>query len=54
MIIKSFKIEPKIVDGKLDKNKLAPDWNTTWNYWYKTYPNKTKEEIIQIDNKKLI
>lgn len=52
--IKSFKIEPKIVNGKLDKNKLAPDWDTTWKYWHKIYPDKTRKEIKLIANKKLI
>ena len=52
--VKATKPNLKIKDGKLLTYKMAIDWNSTWNLWNKLYPNKTREEIKKIPDKKLI
>jgi hypothetical protein len=52
--IKANKIKYKFKDGKLDYSKMATNWNETLKLWNKIYPNKTKEELKQIPNKKLV
>jgi hypothetical protein len=44
----------EVVAGKLNTVRLKPDWNACWEYWYKIYEGKTRNEIIAIPNKKLI
>jgi len=41
-------------DGKLNTTRLKPDWKACWEYWYKIYPGKTRQEIVDIPDKKLI
>jgi hypothetical protein len=40
-------------EGNLFKG-LKPDWKKTWEHWEKKYPNKTRDEIIEISNKKVV
>jgi hypothetical protein len=40
-------------DGTLAKS-LKPNWQLTWEYWFKKYEGKTKEEIINISDKTVI
>jgi len=40
-------------EGKLQKS-LKPDWQATWKYWERLYEGKTRDEITEIKNKKVI
>jgi hypothetical protein len=40
-------------NGELSKT-LKVDWYKTWVYWEKKYEGKTRDEIIEIENKKVL
>jgi hypothetical protein len=40
-------------NGELAKS-LKPDWKKTWESWMNKYPELSKDEIVEIKNKKLI
>lgn len=40
-------------EGKLQKS-LKVDWSATWKYWEEKYPELTKEQIVALENKKVI
>jgi hypothetical protein len=40
-------------EGKLQKS-LKPNWKKTWEYWHNQYPDLTKDEIVEIKDKKVI
>ena len=52
--IKKSPLKIRVVDGKLDTTKMIVDWGATWKYWREKYGDKTKEEIKQIKDKKVI
>lgn len=53
--IKKSKVKIKLdKDGKLDKTKLAPDWEACRKLWAREYPDKTWEEIIAIKDKPMV
>lgn len=52
--IKKTKSKIKITDGKLEKNKMIPDWGKTWEYWNKEYPGLTRKEMNAIKDKVVI
>jgi len=53
--IKAFKQKLKFTeDGRLDTSKNAVNWPKTWELWHQQYPDKTKDEIKDIPNKKVI
>ncbi len=43
-----------VVDGKLQKNRMIPDWQKTWELWYQEYPGKTRKEIWEIPDKLMV
>ena len=40
-------------DGKRSKS-LKVDWKATWEYWHTKYPELTKDEIINVPDKKVL
>lgn len=52
--IRKSKLKIRIKDGKLQKNRMIVDWQKTWDYWYKEYPGKTRNEIKDIKGKQVI
>jgi hypothetical protein len=52
--IKKSKTSIHVKNGKLEKNKLIPDWASTWEYWMKENPGLTRKEINQIKDKVII
>ncbi len=40
-------------NGELAKS-LKPNWELTWKYWFEKYPGMSKEEIVNLTNKKVI
>ena len=40
-------------EGKLCKS-LKPNWKATWKKWEEKYPDKSRDEITEIKNKKVI
>jgi len=52
--IKKSKSTIHVKNGKLEKNKLIPDWANTWKYWMNEYPGKTRKEINEIKDKVVI
>ena len=52
--IKANKVKLRVKDGKLLTHKMAIDWKATWVLWSRLYPNKTRKEIIEIPDKKLV
>lgn len=51
--IKKKKLKFKLYNGKIDINKNIIDWKSTWNYWEKIFPGKTRTEIKKIPGKKV-
>jgi hypothetical protein len=49
--ITKSKFKVNIKNGKLEKNKLIPDWERTWALWHKDYPGLSRKEIYDIPNK---
>jgi hypothetical protein len=48
-------VEPKLdKEGNVDARNLSVDWKKTKRYWKKLYPDKTGEEIKQIEDKPLV
>ena len=41
-------------DGTIDKNNLSVDWDKTTKLWAKEYPGKSRKELKEIKDKKLI
>jgi hypothetical protein len=37
-----------------DLSRLKVDWKATWDHWFSRYPNLSKEEIVEIKDKKLL
>jgi hypothetical protein len=35
-------------------NKLKVNWKDTWDYWFNKYPGLTREEIVELKDKKLL
>lgn len=52
--IKTNRRKIRIKDGKLQPHKMAPDWKATWTLWRRLYPDKTREEIKAIPDKKIV
>lgn len=52
--IKAIRQKVVIKDGKIDTKRMGIDWKASWEYWHEIYPDKTREEIKQIPDKKLI
>lgn len=40
--------------GRIDINNNIIDWDATWKYWESQYPNKTRNEIKQVEGKSVI
>lgn len=40
-------------EGKLQRS-LKVDWKATWDYWENLYEGKTRDEITEIKNKKVV
>lgn len=53
-VIKSKQKIKLTPDGKLDKRKLRPNWGATRKLWKQEYPTLSWEEIIKLDNKRII
>ena len=51
--IKKKKLKFKLFNGKLDVNKNIIDWESTWKYWEKQFPNNTRNEIKKLPGKKV-
>jgi hypothetical protein len=41
-------------NGDVDVRKLVPDWPKTYALWEREYPGKTREELKEIKNKKMV
>lgn len=52
--VKAIKQRVIIKDGKIDTTHMPVDWPACWEYWHQIYPDKTREEIKKIPNKRLI
>jgi hypothetical protein len=53
--IKKYKLQLKLdKNGNIDKRKLPVDWKRTWELWFREYPDKTREEIKQIQGKQRV
>ena len=35
-------------------SRLKVDWKATWDHWFSRYPNLSREEIVEIKDKKLL
>jgi hypothetical protein len=56
-LLRIFKFKRKLKldeNGNVDKSKLPVNYRATLNLWEKTYPGKTKEEILKIPNRRYI
>lgn len=52
--IKASRQKIRVKDGKVQTHKMAINWNETWNLWNRLYPNKTRSDIKNIPDKKLV
>jgi len=52
--VKAIKQDVIIKDGRVDTTRMPIDWPACWEYWESIYPDKTRDEIKQIPDKKLI
>lgn len=51
--IRSKKLNFFKKDGTFCKT-LRPNWKATWESWYVKYPGLTRDEIVEIKNKKVV
>ena len=54
--LRVMKYKPEVIDkdGNFRKERMAPNWKATKEYWQKEYPDLTMEEIFELDNKILV
>ena len=54
ILILKNKLKIRVKDGKIQKNKMIVDWEASWNYWNKEYPNLTHNEIKKFKGKQVL
>jgi len=52
--IRKKKQKIRIENGRIDINKNIINWDATWKAWMKKYPGKTRKEIKEIENKRVV
>lgn len=52
--IKKNELKIRIKDGKIQKNKMIVDWETTWKIWNEEYAGLTNKEIRKLPNKTVV
>ena len=51
--IKSNNLKFVKASGEIAKN-LKIDWKATWEYWHSKYPGLTRQEITELNNKRVL
>lgn len=52
--IRKTELKIRIKDGKLQKCKMVPDWETTWKVWNEEYKGLTNAEIRKLPGKTVV